>query len=102
MVAQTRRELDVLAQATASAAPAKARVRAATTESAPVRWLLIALGLGFILLVLVLPLVSVFLEAFRSGVDAFIGAIKSDDTLAAVRLTLLVAGISVPLNVVFG
>jgi sulfate transport system permease protein len=99
MVAETRRELSV---AVAPAAVAAARVRNATTESAPVRWLLIALGLSFIGLVLVLPLISVFLEALRNGLDAFFSSINSEDTWAAIRLTLLVAGISVPLNVVFG
>jgi sulfate/thiosulfate transport system permease protein len=99
MVAQTRRELSV---AVAPDALAAARVRKGTTESAPVRWLLIALGLLFIGLVLVLPLISVFLEALRNGLGAFFASINSDDTWAAIRLTLLVAAISVPLNVVFG
>jgi len=99
MVAETRRELSVTV---APAAVAAARVRNATTESAPVRWLLIALGLGFIGLVLVLPLISVFLEALRNGLGAFFSSINSEDTWAAIRLTLLVAGISVPLNVAFG
>ncbi len=99
MVAETRRELSVTV---APAAMAAERVRNATTESAPVRWLLIALGLGFIGLVLVLPLISVFLEALRNGLGAFFSSINSDDTWAAIRLTLLVAAISVPLNVVFG
>ncbi len=99
MVAETRRELSVTV---APAAMAAERVRNATTESAPVRWLLIALGLGFIGLVLVLPLISVFLEALRNGLGAFFSSINSGDTWAAIRLTLLVAAISVPLNVVFG
>ncbi|HWA49501.1 MAG TPA: sulfate ABC transporter permease subunit CysW [Dongiaceae bacterium] len=77
-------------------------MRKATTESTPVRWLLIALGLSFIGLVLVLPLISVFLEALRNGLGAFFSSINSEDTWAAIRLTLLVAAISVPLNVVFG
>jgi len=99
MVAQTRRELTVAAPPAAMSA---ARVRNATTETAPVRWLLIALGLSFIGLVLVLPLISVFMEALRSGIGAFFAAVSEADTLAAVRLTLLVAVISVPLNVAFG
>ena len=100
MVAQTRRELTVLPGAAAPAAAA--RVRRATTESAPVRWLLIALGLGFILVVLVLPLVSVFVEALHNGIQAFLGAVTEDDTLAAIHLTLLVAAIAVPCNLAFG
>ena len=100
MVAQTRRELSVMS---ATAGPASAaRVRRATTESPLVRWLLIALGLGFILVVLVLPLVSVFIEALRGGIGAFLAAVDEADTLSAIRLTLLVAAIAVPCNLVFG
>ena len=98
MVAQTRRELSVAPPLSIAAA----RVRDGTTESTAVRWLLIALGLCFIGLVLVLPLISVFLEALRGGIGAFFATVVSDDTLAAIRLTLIVAAISVPLNVVFG
>ena len=87
----------------ATAGPASAaRVRRATTESPLVRWLLIALGLGFILVVLVLPLVSVFIEALRGGIGAFLAAVDEADTLSAIRLTLLVAAIAVPCNLVFG
>jgi sulfate transport system permease protein len=81
---------------------AAAKFRRATTETPLVRWALIATGVLIIALVLVLPLISVFLEALRNGLGAFFSSINSDDTWAAIRLTLLVAGISVPLNVVFG
>jgi sulfate transport system permease protein len=77
-------------------------LRRATTESAFVRWLLIATGVLFIAIVLVLPLISVFLEAFRGGFAQFFGAVANEDTWLAVRLTLLVAGIAVPLNMIFG
>jgi sulfate transport system permease protein len=87
----------------APASPAAAaRVRRATTESALVRWLLIATGVLFIAIVLVLPLISVFLEALRGGFAQFFNAVASEDTWLAVRLTLLVAGIAVPLNMIFG
>ena len=82
--------------------PQAARVRLATTESPVVRWTLITTGILFIALVLVLPLVSVFMEALRGGFGAFWSAVANADTWEAVRLTLLVAGIAVPLNVVFG
>ena len=86
-----------------TAQPAAAtRVRLATTETPLVRWTLIATGLLFIALVLVLPLISVFMEALRGGLSEFFTAVYSKDTWQAVRLTLLVAGIAVPLNVVFG
>jgi sulfate/thiosulfate transport system permease protein len=81
---------------------AAAQVRLATTETALVRWTLIATGVLFIALVLVLPLISVFMEALRGGISQFFQAVYSKDTWQAVRLTLLVAAIAVPLNVVFG
>ena len=81
---------------------AAAKVRRATTEPLLVRWALIAAGVLFIALVLVLPLISVFMEALRGGLSEFFTAVYSKDTWQAVRLTLLVAGIAVPLNVVFG
>jgi sulfate transport system permease protein len=81
---------------------AATRVRLATTETPLVRWTLIATGMLFIALVLVLPLISVFMEALRGGIAEFFKAVYSKDTWQAVRLTLLVAGIAVPLNVAFG
>jgi len=100
MVAQARRALSMAGGATQPAAAA--RVRRATTETAAVRWTLIATGVAFIALVLVLPLISIFMEALRGGFATFFHSIASKDTWQAVRLTLLVAGIAVPLNVLFG
>jgi sulfate/thiosulfate transport system permease protein len=51
---------------------------------------------------IILPLLAVFHDAFVKGVGAFFAALKEPDALAAIRLTLLVAAISVPLNAVFG
>ena len=76
--------------------------RAGTTEPAWVRYTLIALALGFILLFLVMPLAAVFTEALRKGFDVFVDALKEQDAWSAIRLTLLVAAISVPMNLVFG
>ncbi len=82
---------------------AKARGHApATGDSALVRAFLIAAALGFLLLFLVLPLASVFVEAFRRGVGAYWAALVEPDALAAIRLTLIVAAIAVPMNLVFG
>ena len=81
---------------------AAARIRNATTEAPWVRWTLISVGLLFIAVILVLPLISVFMEALRGGVGTFFKSIANRDTWEAVRLTLVVAGIAVPLNVVFG
>ena len=74
----------------------------ALTEGRAVRWSLTALAVGFLVLFLVLPLLAVFAEALRRGVDAFLAAFAEPDTQAAIGLTLLVAAIAVPLNLVFG
>lgn len=63
---------------------------------------LIALALGYVGLMLLLPLSTVFLEAFREGLAPYLEALKEPDTVRAIRLTLLVATISVPLNLVMG
>ena len=66
------------------------------------RWTLLALAFGFLLLFVGLPIAAVFGEAFRKGWDAYWQAIRDPETLSAIRLTLLTAVISVPLNLVFG
>ena len=73
-----------------------------TTESRPVRVLLIALALGFMALFLVMPLAAVFTEALRKGWDAYWEALKEPDAWSAIRLTLITAAVAVPLNLVFG
>lgn len=73
-----------------------------TSERPLARALLIATSLLFLLLILAMPLLAVFSEALRKGLPAFFEALKDEETFAAIRLTLLVAGISVPLNLVFG
>jgi sulfate transport system permease protein len=72
------------------------------TESRPVRFLLIAVTAAFLALFVVLPLTSVFVEAFAKGFGPYWAALHTPDALASIRLTLLTAGIAVPLNVVFG
>ena len=67
-----------------------------------VRWVLIAVAVLFSVVFLLLPLVNVFAQAFAYGWDSYWNALKDPNTMSAVRLTLFVAGISVPLNVVFG
>jgi len=73
-----------------------------TEESPFVKWTLISLALGFCFVFLLLPLANVFAQAFAKGWDYYWNALANPDSWAAIRLTLLVAGISVPLNVVFG
>lgn len=74
----------------------------ATREPAWLKWTIITLGLGFFLLFLIMPLVSIFYEALRRGAGVYWASISEPDALAAVQLTLTVALISVPLNLVFG
>lgn len=74
----------------------------ATTEPAWVRVLLTVIALGFLALFILLPLVTVFVEALRRGWHVYFAAIVEPDALAALRLTLTVAAIAVPLNVLFG
>ena len=73
-----------------------------TTESAPVRAALIALAVTFLALFLILPVVIVFSEALRKGLAVYLATFQDPDAQAAIRLTLLVAAIAVPLNMVFG
>jgi sulfate transport system permease protein len=63
---------------------------------------LIAIGCFYMALVLLMPLGTVFFEAFRKGTETYLAAIREHDALSAVKLTLLVAGIAVPLNTIFG
>ncbi|SDF06842.1 sulfate ABC transporter permease subunit CysW [Rhodospira trueperi] len=76
--------------------------RSPVGEPALARGVLIGVVLLFLALFLLLPLVAVFAEAFRLGPAAWIAAVTEPDALAALRLTLLVAVIAVPLNLVFG
>jgi len=78
------------------------RAKAGTTEAPWVRFTLIAVALVFVLLFLVLPLAAVFTEALRKGVGAYLDALKEPDAWSAIKLTLIAAAISVPLNLVFG
>jgi len=83
--------------------PARARRwRSPATEPVGAKILLMGMAAVYLTLIIVLPLVSVLIEAFRNGVDAYFEALGEKDALAAIRLTLLVAAIAVPLNLVFG
>jgi len=67
-----------------------------------IRWGLTALALLLLGLFIVLPLVAVFVQAFEKGAAVYLAAVREPDTLSAIRLSLLAAGVAVPLNVVFG
>ena len=73
-----------------------------TGEPRWLRWLLITLALLFLGLNLALPLAAVFVEGLRKGVAAYAAAITAPDAISALKLTLTVAAIAVPLNIVIG
>jgi sulfate transport system permease protein len=87
--------------ATAIASPVNRR-SSAVSEPAWVRYLLISLALIFLVGFLFMPLAVVFSQAFSKGMAAYWAALTDSNALAAIRLTLLVAVIAVPLNMVFG
>jgi sulfate transport system permease protein len=71
-------------------------------EARLIRAVLIAIALAFLVLFLFLPLVAVFTKAFEKGASAYFAAITDPNARDAIKLTLTVAAIVVPLNVVFG
>ncbi len=78
-------------------------VHQSTLEDANwVRWSLITIALGFVILFLCVPLLLVIIQAFSKGFGAYFSALSQPDMLSAMRLTLLTALITVPLNTVFG
>ena len=81
---------------------AAAKSQRGTEESPVVKWVLISVAMLFLGIFLLLPLINVFAQALAKGVSAYLGSLRDPDTLAAIRLTLLVAAISVPLNLIFG
>jgi len=72
------------------------------TEAAPVRWTLILVGSAFLVLFLFMPLVAIFYEAFKKGVQLYLATFSDPYAIDAIKLTLTVAAISVPLNLLFG
>ncbi|SNB61712.1 sulfate transport system permease protein [Arboricoccus pini] len=82
--------------------PTETGFRRPTEESSLARFLIIGLTALFLLTFLVLPLVVVFTEALGQGLSAYLAAFADEDAQAAIRLTLLVAAIAVPANLVFG
>jgi sulfate transport system permease protein len=78
------------------------RRQAVRTEPAPLRWLIIGTAVLFLTVFLVLPLATVLHQAFARGVGPYLAALAEPDAVAAIRLTLLVAAISVGLNLLLG
>ena len=85
-----------------SAGRAKASAPGATSEPLWVRRALIGTTLAFMTLFLFFPLTIVFVEAFGKGIEVYVAAITEPDARSAIWLTLTVAAIAVPLNLVFG
>ena len=86
----------------ASATIAPRCVSDATHEPAWLRRLLIAVALAFLAVFLFVPLLAVFVEALKKGVEVYLAAISEPDAVSAIKLTLIAAAIAVPLNLVFG
>ncbi|MFZ5737349.1 MAG: sulfate ABC transporter permease subunit CysW [Pseudomonadota bacterium] len=98
---QLRRSAREAAVATAPAS-AGARRRPAHTEPLAVRLAIIGFAVSFLSVFVVLPLILVFSEALSKGISFYLSALADDEALAAIRLTLTAAAISVGLNLVFG
>ena len=76
--------------------------RSATRESNVVKYTILGMSLAFFAFFLLLPLIAVFAEGLRKGVEVYFRALIDSGTLSALKLTLLAALIAVPLNLVFG
>jgi len=74
----------------------------ARADPTPMRWAIIGIAIAFLTIFVVVPLLNVFAQALSKGLDAYVAAIEHPDALAAIELTLIVAAISVGLNLVFG
>src|SRR5262245_55869793 len=81
---------------------ARFEANAATRDPPWIKIVILGISLSFFALFLLMPLIAVFLEAFRRGWALYLAALVEPDALSAIRLTLLIAGIAVPLNLVFG
>lgn len=82
--------------------PVVTEPRRATTESRGWRIAFTVVAMAYLAFFLILPLAAVFVEAFRKGGGEFLAAIADPETMSAIKLTLLVSAIAVPLNLVFG
>jgi sulfate transport system permease protein len=90
-----------MSDATMQKAPT-ARFRSATEESPLARRALIGIAFGGLVILVFAPLIAVFAEALADGLSAALRSLANPDALDAIRLTLTIAAISVPLNAVFG
>jgi sulfate/thiosulfate transport system permease protein len=91
-----------MAQTVALKPRVETEAQRATTEPVLVRWTLIAVALAFLALFLFVPLYAVFAQALEKGLAVYMASFREPDAQSAIRLTLLIAGIAVPLNLIFG
>jgi sulfate transport system permease protein len=77
-------------------------IRESTTESPFIRWLLIGISVAFLAAFLLLPLIAVFFEGLRKGLEVYLASFTDADAWSAIKLTFLAAAIAVPLNMLFG
>lgn len=80
----------------------RSKLQNAVTEPLIIKILLVAAAILFLAIIVVLPLTVVFVEAFRKGFSFYLESLQNEYTLAAIKLTLLVTIIAVPLNLIFG
>jgi sulfate/thiosulfate transport system permease protein len=85
-----------------TSAPPRQATTSGTEEPAVVKWLLIGVSVAFLLVFLILPLANVFVQALAKGWSFYWAALNHANTRSAIRLTLIVAGITLPINVLFG
>src|SRR6476469_9453172 len=78
------------------------RIRKSSKESKGVKIVLISIAILYLSLLLFVPLIAIFVKAFEQGVDVYLAAITESDAWSAIKLTILVAVIVVPLNTIFG
>lgn len=81
---------------------AKRKSQRGSEETPLIKWTLIGVATLFLLVFLLLPLVNVFSQAFERGTAKYFESLVHPDTIAAVKLTLLITAISLPLNILFG
>ncbi len=104
MVEHTSLRTDLKMKSELASHPVASRIvrHRPTTEPAAVRWILIGCAVLFVGLFLFIPLVAVFVQAFSKGAAYYFHTLASPNSLNAIKLTCIAAGISVPLNCIFG
>jgi sulfate transport system permease protein len=86
-------------------APLREEIAATNPSRVPAQlggWLLLGLALAYLAVLVLMPLIVVFAQALQKGIGAYFAALADPDAHSAIRLTLMTAAITVPLNLVFG